>query len=216
MTIVNKINIQVKSGREKIGINFTGLGVMLQDETGKVFFNKKAPIYFDFLGYEFNGPVYHDVTESNENKKGKNKNKGKTKEKGKFGAGGLALGLATGGLSMAVGVGRKKTKGSSKDKGSFTESSASNTITKQVEVPSTAILNFKDDSGVKFSVMIVCDSTLESNLRNFQTLEEPVKKELVDSSKTVVEQLKEFKQLLDLGIITQEEFDKKKYDLLSM
>ncbi|MGX7195220.1 SHOCT domain-containing protein [Enterococcus olivae] len=214
MAVINKLNIQVKSGREKIGINFMGLGVMFQEDDGKVFFNKKEPIYFDFMGYEFNGPVYHDVTESTENKKGKNKNNTKTKEKGKFGMGGLALGVATGGLSMAVGVGRKKTKVKGKERGSFTENTFANSTTKQVEVSSTAILNFKDSSGTKFSVMIVCDSTLEANLRNFKIVEEVETKELVDSSKSIVDQLREYKDLLDLEIITQEEFETKKAQLL--
>ncbi|UDM74947.1 SHOCT domain-containing protein [Vagococcus fluvialis] len=215
MEIINKLNIQVKSGREKVGVNFTNLGTMFQDSNNKVFFNKNNPIYFDFLGYEFNGPVYHDVTEADRNRKEKTKSKGKSKEKGKFGMGGIALGVATGGLSMAVGVGRKKTKGSNKNNSKTTENEVSNSISKQVEVPSTAILNFKDSNNMKFSIMIVCDSVLELNLRNFVALEEITEKELVDSSKTVVEQLKEFKELVDLGIITQEEFDKKKYELLN-
>lgn len=217
MTILNKVTLQVKNGREKVGINFTGFGSMFQDESGKVFFNKKTPVYFEFLGYDFDGPVYSDVTESNRNRNEKSKNKSKNKEKEKFTMGGIALGVATGGLSMVAGVGKgsKKKNGKSKGVGTVNEEEQSISVTKKVEVPSIATLNFEDENEVPFSILVVCDSNIENSLKNFKIKEVEVKKELVDSSKTIVEQLKDFKDLLDLGIITQEEFDAKKIELLN-
>lgn len=53
---------------------------------------------------------------------------------------------------------------------------------------------------------------VRANKDNNQTSEKIVR----DNVKSPVEQVKEMKELLDMGIITQEEFDKKKKDILGL
>lgn len=60
--------LQIKNGREKIGIGFAGLGEMKQNEDGLVFFNKNDPIYFELLECVFDGPLYNTVIESKQNR----------------------------------------------------------------------------------------------------------------------------------------------------
>ena len=59
------------------------------------------------------------------------------------------------------------------------------------------------------TLQIICDQKQKEG-KDLQT-EEPAQQ----SGKSNIEQLKEFKELLDLDIITQEEFDKKKAELLN-
>lgn len=67
----------------------------------------------------------------------------------------------------------------------------------------------------KFSIQIVCDSSKNAQLINFK-IKNPTPTSLVDISKSNVEQIKEYKELLDLDIINQEEFNKKKVEILNL
>lgn len=217
MGIINKAQLQIKSGREKVGVNFTGVGYMYQNEKGEIFFNKKEPLFFDLVNYEFDGPIYNQVKDSGTSSKSTTNEKGKTKSKGKFGAGGIALGMATGGASMLVGIGRKKEKGSSKGRSVTKGNQATQEIQKQVEVKSTARISLTPhDNSAPFTLLVVCDSVLDATLSNFIIKKEQMPPQLVDETKTVVEQMKDYKELLDLGILTQEEFDQKKKELMGL
>lgn len=80
MTVGNKSMLQIKNGREKIGVNFTGLTEIIQNEEGLIFFNKKEPIYFELLEYAFDGAIYNTVVESKQNGLSVTKEKSSIKE----------------------------------------------------------------------------------------------------------------------------------------
>lgn len=86
---------------------------------------------------------------------------------------------------------------------------------------STAVLtlqNIEDKSVRMFSFN--CDQTNMKKYRMIPTAPLLNKAEeattIVNTEKSVAEQIKEYKELLDMEIITQEEFDKKKAELLNL
>ncbi|WP_148229388.1 SHOCT domain-containing protein [Carnobacterium sp. 17-4] len=222
MTVVNKSMLQIKNGREKIGIGFAGLGEMKQNEAGLVFFNKKDPVYFELLEYVFDGPLYNTVIESKQNRMSVTKKKNKSKKKATLRKiiGGAILGTmlfpGAGTIVGAYAGGRSKDKKKDKNN-SVTEDSSQFTKTKKrVEVSSTATLKFKKvTNSEEFSIQIICDSSKNAQLTNFKTTKSK-SASLVSISKSNIEQIKEYKELLDLDIINQEEFSKKKVELLNL
>lgn len=222
MAVVNKSILQIKNGREKIGVGFTGLGEMKQNEDGLIFFNKKNPVYYELLEYVFDGPVYNIIVDSKQTGKSVTNGKNKSNKKGKSGkvVGGAILGtMLLPGIGTAVGAyagGKGKDKKKGKDQSITKDNSQSIETQRQVEIPSTATLKFKNVQSLEeFSIQIVCDSSKNAQLINFK-ITEVDSPTLIDSSKSIVEQLKEYKELLDMEIISQEEFDKKKVELLNL
>lgn len=222
MTVINKSMLQIKSGREKIGVNFTGLGEMKQNEEGLIFFNKKDPVYFELLDYVFDGPIYNIIVDSKQTGKSVTSGKNKSNKKGKSGkvVGGAILGtMLLPGLGTAVGAyagGKGKDKKKGKDRSITKDNSQSIETQRQVEIPGTATLKFKNVESLEvFSIQIVCDSSKNAQLINFK-ISEDKSPTLINSSKSVVEQIKEYKELLDMEIINQEEFNKKKNELLNL
>ena len=235
MIVVNKAMLQIKSGREKVGVGF-GLVEMKQNEKGIIYFNKN-PIFFEYLEYTFDGPVYNTVVDSRQDGVSSTNGKTKSKQKGKSGrvVGGAILGtLLFPGVGTVVGAyaggkGKGKRNGESN---SVTKNSSQLTKTKrQVEVPSTATIKFKNiKTSEVFSIQIVCDSLKNVQLMNFKVKKTKVTKPkvtkpkvtkpenivIIDESKSLFTQIKEYKELLDLDIISQEEFNKKKTELLNL
>ena len=222
MTVGNKSMLQIKNGREKIGVNFTGLTEMIQNEEGLIFFNKKEPIYFELLEYAFDGAIYNTVVESKQNGLSVTKEKNKSKKKAQLRkiVGGAILGTmlfpGIGTLAGAYVGGKNRDKKKEKNNSVTEDSYRVIKTQKRVEVPSTAMLKLKNiTTSEKFSIQIVCDSSKNAQLINFK-IKNPTPTSLVDISKSNVEQIKEYKELLDLDIINQEEFNKKKVEILNL
>ncbi|WP_035052955.1 SHOCT domain-containing protein [Carnobacterium pleistocenium] len=222
MTVVNKSLLQIKNGRQKVGISFAGLGEMKQNEDGLVFFNKKDPVYFELLEYVFDGPIYNTVVESKQHRMSvtNEKNKSKRKAKLKKIIGGAILGTMVfpgpGTIAGAYAGGRSKDKKKDKNN-SVTEDNIQYVKTKKlVEVPGTATLKFRNvTNSEEFSIQIICNSSKNAQLINFKTTKSK-SASLVSNYKSNIEQIKEYKELLNLEIINQEEFNKKKVELLDL
>lgn len=217
--VKNKLVIQIKNGKEKVGVNFTGVGKLKQDEQGRIFFNDKNPVFFDLISYEFNGPLYKNVTESRT--KGENKVTGeeKTKKKGKAGKiiGGAIIGSLFTPLGSLVGAAAGAgSKGKSKTKKNLTTNinTLSKETHKQVEIPSTATIKLRNiQTNEEVNLLIVCDSLINAKLSNFTVKQFDTAEETSDG---YITELKKLKELLDLDIITQEEFELKKTNLLDL
>lgn len=215
----NKLVIQIKNGKEKVGVNFTGVGKINQDEQGRIFFNDKNPIYFDLIGYDFDGPLYKTVTESKT--KGKNKVTGedKTTKNGKAGKiiGGAMVGSLFSPFGLLVGAAAGAgSKGKSKTKKNLTTNinSLSKETQKQVEIPSTATIKLRNiQTSEEINLLIICDSLINAKLSNFKVKQFNMSEQY---SNDYISEIKKLKELLDLDIITQEEFEIKKTNLLDL
>ena len=139
----------------------------------------------------------------------------------------MQKGTVVGAYAGGKGKGKKKGESNSvtKDSSNFTETQ------RQIEASSTATIKLKNiKTSEVFSIQIVCDSLKNVQLMNFKVKKTKVTKPKVtkpevtkpevtkpenivileDESKNLFTQIKEYKKLLDLDIISQEEFNKKK------
>ena len=184
-----------------------------QREDGTVYFDKNKDQSFTLVGYEWGGAVYQNVTTTSgtSNKHSKEK----THRRGRVGGALLGTLLLPGVgtvIGAAVGTGKKTT---GKSKGNKHEV----TVESQEEILSPAILYILDNSTQEeIALGIEVNSKLDMKINDlcFEEEEEEVQAPTVDEQKSVVDLLKGYKDLLDAGIMTQEEFDQKKKELLNL
>lgn len=200
----------------------------------KFFIDEEGYYYFGFskeltgeryylIGFDWTGPQYK-VTSTTVTS-------GKDTQKGKKGStlGGAAIGtILAPGVGTLVGAavgasGKKKTDVNRK----------SETTSTQKEIDTTAYLIFveKDDKRIKresikcnttiakeinalrFTPETVAMASTEENTDHFVQIEN---KEEPLTSSSPIEEIRQYKELLDQGILTQEEFDAKKKELLNL
>ena len=203
----------------------------------KFFTDERGYYYFSFsksltgeryylVGFEWSGPQYKVTSPT--------VTSGKDVQKGKKGStlGGAAVGtLLAPGVGTLVGAavgasGKKKTDVNRK----------SETTSTQEEIDTTAYLIFieKDDKRVKRE-SIKCNTTIAKEVNSLRFTPEAVAMERPEQETVIeeigiesegnyeaeavsspIEEIKQYKELLDAGILTQEEFDAKKKKLLGI
>ena len=194
--------------------------VMRQRPDGYVYFDNKNGVY-SILEYSWDGPAYKDVTTGQSNTQ--SRSKGQSKRKG--GIGGAILGTVLApGVGTAIGY-------LATSKKQYSESTNSDTRMReernQVEVPSVARIVFQNvETGATATIGIKCNSNYDIAISNFvrpfmvaaeqQAEEQAAMAQSVQQQKSNVELLKEYKELLDLGIISQGDFESKKKQLLDL
>ena len=207
MNLLTHINLKCISGTEQLGWyvnNFT----MFQKPTGEIFFNYDDSRLFYLVDYSWNGPKYNTVV--TQEKDGQHTTKGKS--------GRVALGAAVGsliapGLGTVVGMG---IGASGKKKKNIQEKTSS--VSESVEIETPATLKFVQiGTNEPANILIACTSYLDTCLRCFNIVTESDTKitECTYNQNDPIEQIKKLKELLDIGAITQEEFDLKKKELLN-
>ena len=125
--------------------------------------------------------------------------------------------VATGGAALpgavagaAIGTG-KKTKG----KNNSTTTGTTTTTSDNIEVDSYASMKMRNvETNQVNTIGFYCSSNIDMQLKSFNISKSSDAVENVRNQKTSVELLKDYKELLDSGIITQEEFNQKKTELL--
>ena len=205
-------SIIIKNGN--IGVN--GECIMRQrPEDNLIYFNGDENALFEFIGYEWNGPTYATATKSQSTGKSSSETVKKGKS-GKMAAGALIGSLLMPGVGTVVGA---AIGAGSKGKSSTNSNSTSSTeqFTQQMELPGTAILRFrKITDNTICSVIIECNTAIDSQIRCFQINETPpsapVSADIMESLKGI----KALKELLDMGVITNEEFELKKKQMLNL
>jgi len=125
------------------------------------------------------------------------------------------IGTAVGAAIGAGGKSKQNTTGNT-HVNTYTNSN-SQQISKNVEQNTTAIIRLKrlTDNTIH-SLTIVCNTEIDAHLRCFNIKKE---KSIADASTEAAESLKgikALKELLDMGAITQDEFDIKKNQLLNL
>jgi len=225
------LTLQLVNNGQVIGMRkASGKVIMRQDHTnGQVFFDSNPRIRFYLEGLGWNGPAYKEVSVSQSS--GGVKSKEKSKRKGGIvgaAAGGILLGPVGAGIGYAA-TNKKVTKGKTKDNTRVV------TETQSVEKDGTAVLKLRNVVDNKiYTLGIVCNSEIGLDLERFdwnvrsntiyadaevvtevEVLKEPEPQQLTGTSESdIISLLKEYKDLMDSGIITEEEFNKKKKELL--
>lgn len=205
---MQRVMFQISSGFQQV--NASPMATMFQRQDGTVYFNTNFNNRFLFIDYSWNGPMYETTINSTTNATGKEITKGKS---GKMAAGAIVgtmifpgVGTAVG---AAIGAGGKKKKN---------KSSQSNTssIQRQTEILTPATLKFRNmDTGDIVSIVIGCNSLIDSQIKGMQIVKEQSVNEISKDTTDALKGIKALKELLDMGAITQEEFDMKKQKLLN-
>lgn len=184
--------------------------MMYQRQDGTVYFDKNVNEAYILLNYWWNGPRFDMVTRTVTTTNTKSKTKGKT---GRIAGGAVVGTLLMPGIGTAVGAvagagGRKKSKSYS--------TTISNDVQHSQELNTPATLRLKNlYTNEYINIVITCNTVIDSQIKCFQFMTEQSKPELVKDTTDSLKGIKALKELLDMGGITQEEFDTKKRQLLN-
>ena len=192
---------------------FTGVLKLSQLSDGSIYINSNSGILFRLLDYSWNGPLYNTVSKS----KTVGTQKGKTKRKGRLL--GAAVGtLVAGPVGLAIGAAH----GTGNKKHSSDSQSNTFTTDTKVEAPAPATIQLENIETKEILVISYsCKSDQNSTMLSFRKIDNTQKVvnetiPTITSSIDPYEEVKKAKELLDMGIITQEEFDIKKKELLGL
>jgi ABC-type xylose transport system, permease component len=206
-TKMQRLSLQISSGFHLVHANSTS--TMFQRSDGTIFFNNNYNDKFLFIEYSWNGPMYETTLNSTTNTSGQEITNGKS---GKIAAGaviGSVAGSVGTAVGAAVGAGGKKKKNT-------TSHSNTNSIQRQMELFTPATLKFKDlETDTIVSIVIGCNTLIDSQIKCFQLHQEQSVQEISKDTTDALKGIKALKELLDMGAITQEEFDMKKQQLLN-
>ena len=210
---VRVLNLRVISGKEdfELGSKHTRFDLK-QWKDGSVTVSD-APTKYELFDYEWNGPEYRTVEKTTTTSHTKGKSKEKTKRRGHLAGAVVGTAIAPGVgtiVGAAVGTG-KKTKG----KNNSTTTGTATTTSDNIEVDSYASMKMRNIETNQINIIgFRCSSNIDMQLKSFNISKSSDAVENVRNQKTSVELLKDYKEHLDRGIITQEEFDQKKSELL--
>ena len=190
-------------------VHSSPVSTMFQREDMTVFFDTNEQDRFLFVDYDWSGPRFETATESISNTNSQEITKGKSGRMAAGAAIGSVFGLAGVAAGMAIGAGGKTDK--SADSQSDTRS-----VQRQNELLTPATLKFKNmDSDQIVSIIIGCNTLVDSQIKCFHIhREHPVQETPINAAEALKE-IKALKELLDMGAITQDEFDMKKQRLLN-
>lgn len=168
---------------------------------------------YELFDYEWNGAEYRTVEKTTTTSHTKGKSKEKTKRRGHLTGAVIGTAIAPGVgtiVGAAVGTG-KKTKG----KTDSMTTGTSTTTSDNIEVDSYASMKFRNIETHQINTIgFRCSSNMDMQLRSFNIAKSSDSIDNIKNQKTAVDLLRDYKELLDSGIITQEDFDKKKAELL--
>lgn len=204
------VTLEITSGKQQLNMGVLSSSIVLRENCdGNIYFDK-LPGFFEIVDYRWDGPRYKTVTTNNH----ETKRKGKDKTKRKGGLLGAAVGtVLLPGVGTVVGYAMTSKK-VTKSKGNESSSNTVNQQEEEIKCNATMTLRNKA-SGESFTIGFSCDSKLDAELANF-TMPRRASSIEVEQQTDCVALLKQYKELLNAGIITQEDFDKKKQELLGL
>lgn len=215
--------IYIAGGNNLIATSTDSKVYQLDDE--RIYFKDNYEEFYYLISLEFEGPRFKNVTSHSSTETINNKYTEKERKKGKGGkvvAGAVlgnfvipGVGAAVGAYAGSKGKDKKKKKGSQK----ITNHAQSNVTTKEVEEKSICyleLLRISDNKQIK--ITIKADSN-DFHALGGLSIRENIPAENVDSGNLennkitrseAIQELKNLKELLDLGVLTQAEFDEKR------
>ena len=210
---VRVLKLRVISGKESFDLPSHKTPFLLRQWKDGYVTIADMPEKYTLMDYEWNGPEYRTVEKTTTTSRTKGKNKEKTKRRGHLTGAVVGTVIAPGVgtiVGAAVGTG-KKTKG----KNNSTTTGTATTTSDNIEVDSYASMKMRNvETNQVNTIGFYCSSNIDMQLKSFNISKSSDAVENVRNQKTSVELLKDYKELLDSGIITQEEFNQKKTELL--
>lgn len=210
---VRVLKLRVISGKESFDLPSHKTPFLLRQWKDGYVTIADMPEKYTLMDYEWNGPEYRTVEKTTTTSHTKGKSKEKTKRRGHLAGAVIGTAIAPGVgtiVGAAVGTG-KKTKGKNN---SITTGTAT-TTSDNIEVDSYASMKMRNvETNQVNTIGFYCSSNIDMQLKSFNISQSSDIVENVRNQKTSVELLKDYKELLDSGIITQEEFEQKKIELL--
>lgn len=210
---VRVLRLRVISGKESFDLPSRKTPFLLRQWKDGYVTIADMPEKYTLMDYEWNGPEYRTVEKTTTTSRTKGKNKEKTKRRGHLTGAVIGTAIAPGVgtiVGAAVGTG-KKTKG----KNNSTTTGTATTTSDNIEVDSYASMKMRNvETNQVNTIGFYCSSNIDMQLKSFNISKSSDAVENVRNQKTSVELLKDYKELLDSGIITREEFNQKKTELL--
>lgn len=210
---VRVLRLRVISGKESFGLPSRKTPFLLRQWKDGYATIADMPEKYALMDYEWNGPEYRTVEKTTTTSHTKGKSKEKTKRRGHLTGAVIGTAIAPGVgtiVGAAVGTG-KKTKG----KNNSNTTGTTTTTSDNIEVDSYASMKMRNiETNQINTIGFYCSSNIDMQLKSFNISKSSDAVENVRNQKTSVELLKDYKELLDSGIITQEEFNQKKIELL--
>lgn len=211
--------LTITAGKENLGLGFLASSVVMsQRSNGLIYFSSLPDRMFRLVQYTWGGPTY--ISRTTSTSKRHKKEKSKEKERRKGGLGGAVLGTAImPGVGTAIGYAMTSKKVKT-GKNQATANVRTATDETQTETDNTAKIQVADiNSGVTFSFGIRCNSKIDVELDgfNWSNIEDirEAQKKMNQRETENIKLLKQYKELLDMGAISQEEYDDKKHKLLN-
>lgn len=212
-SVTQKKVLNFTSSKKAIGVDFWNTISKL--DNNDVIFTLNEPIHFRLNKIEFDGPVYHEETHEDGTKSTKKK---------RHGLAGALIGTA---LAPGVGTlaGAIVGNGSGKDNGK----NSVHTTTTRVEEQTNIRLYLENAQTHESIIAGILGKQIDyQELLNFKAPEiivpevlDNIEKDPVKTSQSLsiddeIAELRKFKELVDDGIITQEEFEAKKKQILGI
>lgn len=210
---VRVLRLRVISGKESFDLPSRKTPFLLRQWKDGYVTIADMPEKYTLMDYEWNGPEYRTVEKTTTTSRTKGKNKEKTKRRGHLTGAVIGTAIAPGvGTIVGASVGTgKKTKG----KNNSTTTGTATTTSDNIEVDSYASMKMRNvETNQVNTIGFYCSSNIDMQLKSFNISKSSDAVENVRNQKTSVELLKDYKELLDSGIITREEFNQKKTELL--
>jgi hypothetical protein len=218
------ITFTPRTGKKSITSSLSSTVTIYQQKDGLVYFNKNDNILYELCEYNWEGPEYRTVV----NTVTKGQEKGKSKRTGRII--GAVVGTA---ILPGVGTVIGAAHGSGNKKNKKNISTHSKTYEDKEELTTIASIKVRNIQTNEYSeITFNCDSRINAlfsqlqvsnqNIKNQIEFEEiPVNEansETIENNNEIdpYEEVKKLKELLDMEIISQEEFDSKKKELLGL
>jgi hypothetical protein len=208
-----KIIVTATFGHEDIGCTSPILTIR-QKSNGDIYFNTNTAVYYALIDYKWDGPEFDVVKKTS----GSSASTSQTEKKGKglkIGAGAIIGSIIAPGAGTLVGAAMGAgSKGKSKTQGQTLTNSVE--TSKNVEKNTNGTITVRNlDNNKIYKISFKCNRDLDAKIRCLTLENAETKKDVIENVSMSLEGIKALKELLDMGAITQEEFDLKKNQILN-